>query len=62
MGQAAEERWDGITTVASAVGITILSSVGLYVGELGTTGLLVSISALAGMGGYSIANLVKKQR
>jgi len=56
-----EERWDGITTVAATVGITIITALGVVQGMLNPETLIMVVMALSGIGGYSMHNLVRRR-
>jgi len=60
MAEKIETRWDGITTVAATLGITVVSAVGMYRGILNPETLIMIVAALSGIGGYSMHNLVRR--
>jgi hypothetical protein len=54
-----EARWDGITAIVSTIGITAVSVAGVMQGTVGTEGIILSLVALSGVGGYSLHNVVR---
>ena len=60
MAEKIEHRWDGITTVAATLGVTIIGALGIVTGEVTTEAIYLMIAALSGIGGYSMHNVVKQ--
>ena len=60
MAEKIEHRWDGITTVAATLGVTIIGALGIVTGEVTTEAIYLLIAALSGIGGYSMHNVVKQ--
>lgn len=59
MAKKVETRWDGITTVAATLGITVVAAAGTLTGNVGPEAMTLTIMALSGIGGYSMHNLVR---
>ena len=59
MAEKIEHRWDGITTVAATLGVTIIGALGIVTGEVTTEAIYLIIAGLSGIGGYSMHNVVR---
>jgi hypothetical protein len=60
MAEKVETRWDGITTVAATLGITVVATASLVTGQVRAELLYVVVAALSGIGGYSMHNVVRR--
>lgn len=60
MAEKVETRWDGITTVAATLGITLVAVSGIVTGRISPESLLLVVGALSGIGGYSMHNVVRR--